>query len=238
MRGIFKRLTAFAVAALTLLTMGMSVAAEKADYQLDTSKAKKTMGGGQAFVYYLRNTNEVRKHGKQLDNAWITPESEIIIKYEYMGEIPQEKKDKGIDYPATLVLQCWTGELVDAEESRWVELVPTTFSEEEATFSYADMVAQWPEDDLSDVYAFVVVDEGVSLTVNDMIITNLDIPEDAEYKGLTLLSDTTAEVTETETTVSETQSVESDKADDSEGVADGEVVTDGEENATDIGSSY
>lgn len=234
MKGLFKKIVAVAAAAVSMFTMGLSVYAEVADYELDTSTAKTTRGGGQAFLYFLRNTNEVRKHGKQLDNAWFTPDSEIIVKYEYMGEIPEEKKEKGIDYPASLVLQSWTGDLVDATEDRWIELVPTTYSETEATFTYTDMLAQWPDNDLSALYAMVVVDEGVSLTVNDIVITNLDIPDDAEYVGLTKLNDTDVAV-EPEPVVTDT--VETDTSE--TGVSDGEsVATEApEENVTEVTES-
>lgn len=221
MKGLFKKIVAVVAAAVSMFTMGLSAYAEVADYELDTSTAKTTRGGGQAFLYFLRNTNEVRKHGKQLDNAWFTPDSEIIVKYEYMGEIPEEKKEKGIDYPASLVLQSWTGDLVDATEDRWIELVPTTYSETEATFTYTDMLAQWPDNDLSALYAMVVVDEGVSLTVNDIVITNLDIPDDAEYVGLTKLNDTDVAV-EPEPVVTDT--VETGTAE--------TAVSDGENTAT------
>lgn len=231
MKGLFKKIVAVAAAAVSMFTMGLSAYAEVADYELDTSTAKTTRGGGQAFLYFLRNTNEVRKHGKQLDNAWFTPDSEIIVKYEYMGEIPEEKKEKGIDYPASLVLQSWTGDLVDATEDRWIELVPTTYSETEATFTYTDMLAQWPDNDLSALYAMVVVDEGVSLTVNDIVITNLDIPDDAEYVGLTKLNDTDVAV-EPESVVTDT--VETDTAETA--VSDGEnTATEApEENVTEV----
>ena len=170
------------------------------DYVFNTEKAKMTYGGGQSFAAYTRLDNERRDKNK-FNPLWMTEDSQIIVEY--------ETSEYTTDSPIRLVLQSWTGELVDGTENKWVQILPSVLEDDKAIWDYATLVDSYG-DDFSDVYCIVFEDgDENSLLVKSFEITNVDVPEEdaaAIVDGIIEYTETESE-TETAATETETASV-------------------------------
>ena len=163
-----KKLLAAIGASAALMALAPSAYAD--DYYFDMSKARQTFGNGTGSTYsdMTRLDNERRDKDK-FNPLWLTEDSSIVIEYVSEGDYEEA--------PAILVLQSWVGELVSGTDDKWVQVLPSSYDDTTATFTYEDMVAAYGND-FSDVYALNVVDSGNALLIKSMIATNVEVPED------------------------------------------------------------
>lgn len=177
-----KILSCIAASLLSVAMTGVTAFAD--DYSFDMEKSKQTHGGGQAYMSFTRLDNE-RRDRQKFNPLWITPETTVEIDYESEGEYDE--------YPIQLVLQSWVGALVDSTEDKWVQIPPTTFDDNHATWSYDTIVSAYG-DDFSDVYAIVIEDSGKnSLLVKNVVFADLDVPEEEQANvsgGILTVTDT------------------------------------------------
>lgn len=166
-----KRIIACTVSTLIAASMS-TISAFAEDFSFDMTKARPTYGGGQAYTSYTRLDNE-RRDKNNFNPLWLTENSTFEIEYTTEGDF--------INAPVRLILQSWTGELVDSKEDKWIPIEPTSFDDTKAVWDYDTLVAAYGSD-FSDVYSLVIGDGDMnSLTVKSMIATNLDIPDSELY---------------------------------------------------------
>lgn len=193
------------------------------DFDFDMTKARPTYGGGQAYTSYTRLDNE-RRDKDNFNPLWMTENTVIEVQYVTSDEYEET--------PIYLILQSWTGDLVDGTEDKWIPISPTACDNTSAVWDYATIIAAYGED-LSDVYSIVLSDEGENaLTVTSMIVRDLDIPDDDKYtvaNGVVLIDGKPITAPEAETEVV-TEIVEDDIT--SETVQENETVkNESDENA-------
>lgn len=190
--------------------MALAPSAYADDYYFDMSKARQTFGNGTGTTYSdtTRLDNERRDKDK-FNPLWLTEESTIEMEFVSEGEYEET--------PAVLVLQSWTGELVSGTEEKWIHVLPSSYTETTAIFTYDDIVATYGAD-FSDIYAINVADSGNALLIKSMVATNVNVPEDEITDKLvgTLVKEgelppwETEEQTELETTVADPADVPED----------------------------
>lgn len=194
--------------------MALAPSAYADDYYFDMSKARQTFGNGTGSTYsdMTRLDNERRDKDK-FNPLWLTEDSSIVIEYVSEGDYEEA--------PAILVLQSWVGELVSGTDDKWVQVLPSSYDDTTATFTYEDMVAAYGND-FSDVYALNVVDSGNALLIKSMIATNVEVPEDEVTDKLV---GTIVKEGELPPGVEETSAI----TDDSEAVESDEIIESNEE---------
>lgn len=207
-----KKLLAAIGASAALMALAPSAYAD--DYYFDMSKARQTFGNGTGSTYsdMTRLDNERRDKDK-FNPLWLTEDSSIVIEYVSEGDYEEA--------PAILVLQSWVGELVSGTDDKWVQVLPSSYDDTTATFTYEDMVAAYGND-FSDVYALNVVDSGNALLIKSMIATNVEVPEDEVTDKLV---GTIVKEGELPPGVEETSAI----TDDSEAVESDEIIESNEE---------
>jgi hypothetical protein len=178
-----------AVTAVSVMVMnGVTVFAD--DFEFDMSKAKQSQGGGKAYTEYTRLDNETR-HQNNFDPTWITEDSAFEVEYTYEGSFDE--------FPMYLILQSWQGDKVDSQEDKWVKIEPTEFDDTHAVWSYDTFSEAWESSDFSNVYALLIEDNNVQLTLSSFTVTNVDVPEDiTEFADGELVSGDTEEADEEE----------------------------------------
>lgn len=200
-----KKLLAAIGASAALMALAPSAYAD--DYYFDMSKARQTFGNGTGSTYsdMTRLDNERRDKDK-FNPLWLTEDSSIVIEYVSEGDYEEA--------PAILVLQSWVGELVSGTDDKWVQVLPSSYDDTTATFTYEDMVAAYGND-FSDVYALNVVDSGNALLIKSMMATNVEVPEDEVTDKLvgTIVKEGELPpgVEETSAITDDSETVESDK---------------------------
>jgi hypothetical protein len=185
-----KSLCGFVAAAVAVMMTGMSVFAD--DFEFDMSKAKATQSGGKAYTEYTRLDNEP-KHADNFDPLWLTEDSVYEVEYTSSGEYE--------DCPMYLIFQSWKGDKVSSQEDRWVRIAPTTFDSSHASWTFDTIAEAWGSSDFSEVYAFLIEDNNIHLTLSSFTVSNIEVPDD-----ITSVAD--GEIIKTE--ASETEAIEED----------------------------
>lgn len=167
MKNIVKRILSAIAAMAVMATTAVAVSAD--EFNFDMSKAKPTYGGGQSFSTFTRLDGEKRDRNK-FSPLWMTKDSTIEITYETSGEY--------INAPLNLIFQSWTGDLVSSVEDKWVEILPSSFDETHAVFTFEDIAKTYGSEDFYDVYAINISDNDNSLLVKSFVVTNCNIPDE------------------------------------------------------------
>jgi hypothetical protein len=214
-----------------------SITAFADDYSFDITKSKPTYGGGQAFTAYTRLDNEKRDKYK-FNPMWITEDSTVEIDYTCDEEYDTT--------PLFFVLQSWKGDKVAAQEDKWIQVTPTTLTDTHATWTYDTLVETYGSSNFSDVYALVIEDNNVGITMTSFTITNVSVPKDeianlvdgVIYRDgeIVIVSDEdTAAEDDTSTDTAETAVVSNeDTTAESEEVSSGDTSEDGTALETDV----
>ncbi len=172
MKKIAKMLSAVVLSAVAMVVLSITAFAE--DYVFDVSKAVQTSGAwAQSYSHYTALCVE-EEYANNFNPTWMTSESEVIVTFEYTGTSGA--------YPCQLIWQTWDIEGVEPAEginSTWNQVAPATFDDNNATYTYDDIVAAYGTSDFSNVYAICFGDTGNCLLVTSVTITNCDIPEGA-----------------------------------------------------------
>lgn len=216
MQKFLKNICTIATASAVIMSQGISASAD--EFHFDMEKAKPTYGGGQAYMYMTRLDNEKRDKNN-FNPLWINENSYFEIDYTSEGEYENS--------PVLLIMQSWTGDLVDGTEVKWVEVYPSELTDTYAKFTYDDIVSAYGSD-FSDVYGINVTDNGNSLTISSFDLINCSYPKDintAEITGGTAIR-TDPITTETAETAPASEETIKDNTGNSEAVEETEEAVD------------
>ncbi|MBQ5329750.1 MAG: hypothetical protein J6F31_00725 [Oscillospiraceae bacterium] len=174
-----KKIIKKAAAAVLSITAAMilSVSVNAEDYVFDVSSAEATSSWKQTYVHYTALTeDENTSYENNFNPVWMTPESEVLIEYEYTGD-----KENMQTFPAELIWQTWEvdGKLADGVAGTWNKVAPYEYDGSHAKFSYEDIVKAYGTDNFYSVYCICIgdrlsgVDSG-TVKLTSMKITNIN----------------------------------------------------------------